>query len=93
MFTQADRPISPNAVFQAKDSRLIVIPRNRELSDDVAFRFPHQPISAEQYAAFIAKIDGEAVLLAMITSTSESTSGKIKVFSNSGGGFRKPCQA
>jgi glycogen synthase len=63
MFTQADRPISPNAVFRAKDSRLIVIPRNRELSDDVAFRFPHQPIAAEQYAAFIAKIDGEAVLL------------------------------
>jgi glycogen synthase len=63
MFTQTDRTISPNAVFRAKDSHLTVIPRNRELSDDVAFRFPHQPIAPEQYAAFIAKIDGEAVLL------------------------------
>jgi len=63
MFTQADHAISPNAIFRAKDSRLIVIPRNRELSDDVAFRFPNQPISPEQYAGFIAKIDGEAVLL------------------------------
>lgn len=63
MFTQADRPVSPNAVFKAKDSNLIVIPRNRELSDDVAFRFPHQPIAPEQYAAFMAKIDGEAVLV------------------------------
>lgn len=55
--------ISPNAVFKAKDSNLIIIPRNRELSDDVAFRFPHTPISAEKYASSIAKIDGEAVLL------------------------------
>jgi glycogen synthase len=63
MFTQADNPISPNAVFRARDSRLIVIPRNRELSDDVAFRFPNQPVMPEQYAAFIAEIDGEACLL------------------------------
>jgi glycogen synthase len=55
--------ISPNAVFRAKGSNLIVIPRNRELSDDIAFRFPHTPISAEQYAWSIAQIDGEAVLL------------------------------
>jgi len=55
--------VSPNAIFRAKGSRLIVIPRNRELSDDVAFRFPHTPIPAEQYASSIAKIDGEAVLL------------------------------
>jgi glycogen synthase len=63
MFTQTDPPVSPNAVFKAKDNRLIVIPRNRELSDDVAFRFPHQPIHSDQYAAFVAQIDGEAVLL------------------------------
>jgi len=55
--------ISPNAIFRAKGSNLIVIPRNRELSDDVAYRFPHTPISAEHYAWSIAKIDGEAVLL------------------------------
>ncbi|MFH1369694.1 MAG: AP2 domain-containing protein [Planctomycetota bacterium] len=56
-------PISPNAVFKAKTSNLVVIPRNRELSDDIAFRFPHTPISAEHYAWSIAQIDGEAVLL------------------------------
>ena len=57
------RAISPNAVFRAKGSNLIVIPRNRELSDDIAYRFPHTPVSARQYARNIAKIDGEAVLL------------------------------
>ncbi len=55
--------ISPYAIFRAKGSNLIVIPRNRELSDDVAYRFPQTPISAEHYASSIAEIDGEAVLL------------------------------
>ena len=57
------RPISPNAIFRTKRSNLIVIPRNRELSDDIAYRFSHTPISAEHYARSIAQIDGEAVLL------------------------------
>jgi glycogen synthase len=56
------RLVSPNAIFRANGSDLIVIPRNRELSDDVAYRFPHTPISAEHYAWSIAQIDGEAVL-------------------------------
>ncbi|MCX5838820.1 MAG: glycogen/starch synthase [Deltaproteobacteria bacterium] len=55
--------VSPNAVFRAKDTNLIVIPRNRELSDDIAFRFPHAPITPETYAQYIARIDGEAVML------------------------------
>jgi glycogen synthase len=63
MFMHGDQPISPNAVFRAKGLNLIVIPRNRELSDDVAFRFPHHPITAGQYAEYLARIDGEAVLL------------------------------
>jgi glycogen synthase len=63
MFMKRNRPISPNAVFRSKGSNLIVIPRNRELSDDIAFRFPHDPVSPDKYAAHIAKIDGEAVLL------------------------------
>ena len=63
MFVGDGNPISPNAVFRAKGGNLIVIPRNRELSDDVAFRFPHSPVSPEEYAANIALIDGEAVLL------------------------------
>lgn len=61
--TQNGKLVSPNAVFRAKGDGLTVIPRNRELSDDVAFRFPHSPISPEQYAGSIAHIDGEAVLL------------------------------
>ncbi len=63
MFMARNRPVSPNAVFRAKGSNLIVIPRNRELSDDIAFRFPHDPVSPKEYAFHIAKIDGEAVLL------------------------------
>jgi glycogen synthase len=63
MFMARNRPVSPNAVFRAKGSNLIVIPRNRELSDDIAFRFPHDPVSPREYAFHIAKIDGEAVLL------------------------------
>lgn len=63
MFMNEDVPISPNAVFRARNLNLLVLPRHRELSDDVAFRFPHRPLTAEMYASFIAKIDGEAVLL------------------------------
>ncbi|MDX9821808.1 MAG: glycogen/starch synthase [Syntrophales bacterium] len=63
MFTKREQSVSPNAVFRAKGTNLIVIPRNRDLSDDVAFRFPHQRISPDAYAGNIAKIDGEAVLL------------------------------
>ena len=63
MFIQGDSLISPNTVFRAKGTDLIVIPRNRELSDDVAFRFPHRPISPEDYAAYLARVDGEVVLL------------------------------
>ena len=63
MFIRGDNPISPNTVFHARGSKLVVIPRNRELSDDVAFRFPHAPITAEDYASYLARVDGEVVLL------------------------------
>ncbi len=69
MFTpQSGQPISPNAVFRAKGRRnrprdMIVLARNRHLSDDVAFRFPHAPLTADEYAANIALVDGEAVVL------------------------------
>jgi glycogen synthase len=55
--------VSPNAVFRARDTNLIVIPRNRELSDDIAFRFPHTPITPETYAQYLARVDGEVVML------------------------------
>jgi glycogen synthase len=63
MYTRQEEPISPNAVFHARGTNLIVIPRNRELSDDIAFRYPSSPITPDQYAQHLAKIDGEAVLL------------------------------
>lgn len=63
MFMGREQPISPNAIFRSKGSSLIVIPRNRELSDDIAFRFVQNPVTPEQYASHIAQIDGEAVLL------------------------------
>ena len=63
MFGSDDCPISPNTVFRAKGSELIVIPRNRELSDDIAFRFPYKPVSPEEYASYLALVDGEVVLL------------------------------
>jgi glycogen synthase len=63
MYIRDDEAVSPNAVFRARDADLIVIPRNRELSDDVAFRFPHTRLTPEQYAGYLALIDGEAVLL------------------------------
>jgi glycogen synthase len=63
MFISEGQAVSPNAIFRARETNLIVIPRNRELSDDIAFRFPHTPISPATYAQFIARIDGEAVMM------------------------------
>lgn len=63
MFGDDDRAISSNAISRANGNDLIVIPRNRELSDDIAFRFPHQPVTPTEYAARIAQIAGESVML------------------------------
>jgi len=64
MYNIDGAPISPHAVFRARGlPGLLVLPRHRELSDDIAFRFPHRPLSPELYASYIARIDGEAVLL------------------------------
>jgi len=63
MYGNGAEAVSPNAVFRARGSNLVVIPRNRDLSDDIAFRFPRNPISPEDYAAFLDRVDGEAVLL------------------------------
>ena len=69
MFTVRDEePVSPNAVFRAKGRsgharRMLVLPRNRELSDDVAFRFTKDPVTPQQYAQYLARVDGEALLL------------------------------
>jgi len=55
--------ILPDAVYRAQGTNLIVIPRNRTLSNDVAFGFANRPLTPEQYAASIARTDGTAVLL------------------------------
>ena len=65
---QGHQPISPNAVFhtrgrRGKPRKMVVLPRNRELSDDIAFRFVRNSLSSAQYAQYLAQIDGEAVLL------------------------------
>ncbi|MBN1436882.1 MAG: glycogen/starch synthase [Sedimentisphaerales bacterium] len=64
----AGAPISPNAIFRAKGPAgwgldLLVLPRNRDLSDDVAFRFPRQKITPKEYASSMAMVDGEAIIL------------------------------
>ena len=57
------RLVAPNSVFRAKGSDLIVIPRNKALSDDIAYGFSRNPITAEQYSSSIAGIgDGVAML-------------------------------
>jgi glycogen synthase len=63
MFNGTDKPVSPNAVFRARGNDLVVIPRNRDLSDDIAFRFSHTPLTPDEYASYIARIDGEVVML------------------------------
>ncbi len=63
MFVEKSGPISSNEIFRAKGSNLIVIPRNRELSDEIAFRLPYVYISPDEYASRIAEVEGEAVLL------------------------------
>ena len=60
--------ISPNAIFRARNTNkekleLLVLPRNREMSDDIAYRFPRIHMTAERYAQNIANIPGEAVIL------------------------------
>ncbi len=56
---------SPNAVFLDINKQIKVLPRNDGLSDELAFRFTHQHLTAQDYAAWISKIDGEMVLIGM----------------------------
>ncbi len=64
----SDGSVSPHAVFRCKGRHgrgrnLIVIPRNRDLSDDVAFRFRGNTLTSEDYAHYLSRIDGEVVML------------------------------
>jgi glycogen synthase len=55
--------ILSNTVCRARGTNLIVIPRNRVLSNDVAFGFVRRPISPDKYAASIAAEKGTVILL------------------------------
>ncbi|MBI9017523.1 MAG: glycogen/starch synthase [Phycisphaerae bacterium] len=60
--------VSPHAVFHCagdtkKVKKIVVIPRHRDLSDDVAFRFSGGGLSADDYARSLSKIDGEVIML------------------------------
>ena len=68
MLMGTEGSISPHAVFRCKgrngrSRNLIVIPRHRDLSDDVAFRFRGNTLSADDYAYYLSRIDGEVVML------------------------------
>lgn len=60
--------IGDNTVFRIKGRKgrarkLRVLARNRKLSDAIAIGFPEEPLTAHQYAKFIAREKGDAVLL------------------------------
>ena len=61
---------SPNYVYKAKNTNLKVLLRNYNLSDDVGFRFSAQnwngfPLTADKYANWMAKTDGNLINLFM----------------------------
>ncbi|MBN2254336.1 MAG: glycogen/starch synthase [Deltaproteobacteria bacterium] len=58
-----DPAIMPGTIFRARGTGLIVIPRNRELSDDIAFRFSRRQFTPFEYAQKIAGMNYESVML------------------------------
>ena len=61
---------SPNYIYKAINSNLKVLLRNYNLSDDVGFRFSSQnwngfPLTADKYANWMAKTDGNLINLFM----------------------------
>jgi glycogen synthase len=63
MFGNPDQSVVPGVVFQARGTGLIVIPRNRELSDDIAFMLSRRQCTPLEYARKIAGMRDESVLL------------------------------
>lgn len=59
---------SPNYLYRPPDNGLMIMTRNYRLSDDVAFRFserswPEYPLTADKYAAWLAAVEGDYVLV------------------------------
>jgi alpha-amylase len=61
---------SPNFMYKAKDAEISVLMRNYRLSDDIGFRFTSRdwsewPLTAEKYASWLSKVEGDLVFLAL----------------------------
>ena len=56
---------SPNTIFCDRLRQIKVLPRNDGLSDELAFRFTHRHFTADDFAEWVGRIDGEAVLVGM----------------------------
>ena len=61
---------SPNYLYKAKDSNISLLMRNYRLSDDIGFRFTSRewhewPLTAERYAGWLAKAEGDLIFLAL----------------------------
>ena len=50
---------SPDYVYKAKGSDIKLLLRNYSVSDEVGYRFTHKVITADDFAAWLAKITGE----------------------------------
>ena len=61
---------SPNYLYKAKGANISVLMRNYRLSDDIGFRFTSRdwsewPLTAEKYATWLSKVEGDVVFLAL----------------------------
>lgn len=64
MLAEAAQPVAAGGtVYRAPAAELLVIPRNRELSDDIQTRFAQSPLTPRRYLERIAKIPEGVVLL------------------------------
>ena len=64
MLCEAAEPdAAPGTAYRARGTDLLVIPRNRELSDDVQIRFAQRPFTAREYLERIVKRAAGVVLL------------------------------
>ena len=51
-----------NTVLRTNNSNMIVLTRNRELSDSIAFRFSQNPLTPAQYAKSLSQMKGDVAL-------------------------------
>lgn len=61
---------SPNYLYRSSEADMSVLMRNYRLSDDIGFRFtsrdwPEWPLTAEKYASWLSKVNGDLIFLAM----------------------------